>query len=98
MAGLYQTCQWLGGPTAAQRPDLFCLFLTASTAGLAYVVACGAVWHLGRRLGLAPHLRLLWTAGFALATVALPYTRHVNNHGMLLGVTALLFLQLEALA
>src|SRR5262249_24999534 len=27
-----------------------------------------------------------------------PYTRHVNNHVMLLGVMALLFLQLEALA
>jgi len=98
MAALYQGWEWLGGPTAAQRTDLFCLLLTTMTSGLAYVVACGGIWLLGRQLGLTPGLRLLWTASFALATVALPYTRHVNNHILLLGVAALLFVQLEALA
>ncbi|HMC90732.1 MAG TPA: hypothetical protein VKI17_14340 [Gemmataceae bacterium] len=42
--------------------------------------------------------RVMLTASFALATVALPYTRQVNNHMLLLGVTALLLSQLLHLA
>ncbi len=98
MAAVYQVWELCGGPTAAERPDLFCLLMTITTSGLAYAVACGGLWLLGGRLGLAPGLRSLWTAAFALATTALPYTRHVNNHILLLGVTALLFVQLQTLA
>src|SRR5262249_10809995 len=42
------------------------------------------------RLPLSP--RLILTASFALATVALPYTQQVNNHILLLAVTSALVL------
>src|SRR5262249_18724470 len=42
-------------------------------------------------------LRLALTASFALATMALPYVRHVNNHELLLAVAAALFLNLARL-
>src|SRR5262249_14096280 len=43
-------------------------------------------------LRLRRPLRLGLTASFALATTALPYVRQVNNHILLLGVAAALFL------
>lgn len=43
-------------------------------------------------------LRLLLTASFGLATVALPYVRQVNSHIQLLAVTAALMLSLAWLA
>jgi hypothetical protein len=97
LAGIYRAWQVCGGPKASERPDLYCLFLTWCTSGLAYVVAVTGMWILGRRLGLASGLCFFWTASFALATVALPYTRHVNNHAMFLGVAVLLFVQLDSL-
>ena len=42
--------------------------------------------------------RLLLTASFGLATVALPYVRHVNNHILLLGVVAPIMLGVHELA
>jgi hypothetical protein len=42
-------------------------------------------------------LRVILTASFGLATLALPYIRHVNNHILLLGVAAALFLGLARL-
>jgi hypothetical protein len=68
--------------------------LTVTTSGLAYVVAVWCIYQLGRPLRLPLSLRLILTASFALATVALPYTRHVNNHILLLGVAAALMLGL----
>jgi hypothetical protein len=98
LAALYQVLQWTTGLTARARPDLFCLAMTLASAGLPYVVAVGSVYGLGRPLRLDPRLRLLLTASFALATVALPYTRHANNHILLLGVAAALVLGLAWLA
>jgi hypothetical protein len=98
MAGLYQAAKWLGLPAAAERPDLFCWVLTVTTAGLAYVVAIVCLCRLGGLLGLTGAARLGWVASFALATVALTYTRHVNNHVLLLGVVAAACLQLVQLA
>lgn len=88
LAGVYGVWRTAGGPSAAERPDLFCLLLTVASSGLAYVAAVGCIASLGRALGLPTRTTLLLTASFALATVALPYARHVNNHLLLLGVTA----------
>jgi hypothetical protein len=98
LAALYQLLQWTTGLTARARPDVFCLVLTLASAGLPYVVAVASVYGLGRPLRLDLRLRLLLTASFALATVALPYARHVNNHVLLLGVAGPLVLGLAWLA
>jgi hypothetical protein len=98
MAGIYKVCRLFGLPPAAERPDLFCRVLTILTSGLAYVVAVWCVSLLTVRVGLPPPVRLALTASFALSTVALPYTRHVNNHILHLGVTMALLLQLVGLA
>jgi hypothetical protein len=92
MAGLYQAFQGVCGLKAGVEPERFCYALTLGSSGLAYVLAVWCVFRLGRPLDLAPEVRLLLTASFGLATVALPYARHVNNHVLLLGVAAGLLL------
>lgn len=98
MALLYAAWQALGGPSAAARPDLFCLVITWGSAGAAYLVTLVCLYRLGRRLNLAPRHCLLLCVSLAFATIALVYTRHVNNHVMLLGVASALMLNLVALA
>jgi hypothetical protein len=98
MAGVYEVWQWCGGPSARERPDLFCLLMTLATSGLAYVVAVGCTFRLGRGAGLSLSWSLALAGSLALATLALPYTRHVNNHIMLLAVAAALFVGLQQLA
>ncbi len=98
MAAVYQTWQWLGGTTALQRPDLFCLLMTLTTAGLSYVIAVWCVYRLCCRLEVPLGLALALTGSFALATMAVAYSRHVNNHIMLLAVAGLLFLALTRFA
>jgi hypothetical protein len=98
MAGVYQVWQWCGGATAFKRPDLFCLLMTLTTSGLAYVTAVWCVYRLAKMIGLPLGLCLALAASLAVATVALPYARQVNNHIMLLGVAAALFLSLHRLA
>src|SRR5262249_51199889 len=55
------------------------------------------IFVLASRLQLAPARRLLLTASFTLATVALPYARHVNNHTLLLAVMCGLVLDVAGL-
>jgi hypothetical protein len=98
MAGVYQVGTWLGLPPAGLRPDVFCWVLTVGTAGLAYVLAALALHALARHLGLAAGIHCAWLASFALCTCALAYTRHVNNHIMLLAVLAFLCLHVARLA
>src|SRR5207249_151612 len=98
LAGVYQAWEWTTGLTARARPDLFCWWMTLASSGLAYVVAVGSIYFLSRALRLSPALGLILTASFALASVALPYVQHVNNHILLLGVAAPLFLVLTRLA
>ena len=97
MAGGYQLWQWATGWTARTHPDRFCRAMTLVSSGLAYVVAVWCVFRLGQRLGLPLSPRVLLTASFALATVALPYTQHVNNHILLLAVTSALVLGVAGL-
>jgi hypothetical protein len=98
MAGVYQAWQWCGGPPASMRPDLFCLLMTLATSGLAYVAAVWCMYRLGLEVGLSVGLSVVLAASLGLATAALPYSRHVNNHIMLLAVAAALFLALHRLS
>lgn len=98
MAGGYAAVQKLTGLTAADSPDRFCLVMTLLSSGLAYVLSVWSVFRLGRPLELALRLRVLLTVGFAVATVALPYAQHVNNHIMLLAVAAMLCVELMWIA
>jgi hypothetical protein len=98
LSGVYQVWQWCGGAVARERPETFCQLLTLAGSGLAYVIAVGCVYRLGRRFRLPAAVRLALTGSFALATVALPYSEYVNTHIMLLAVGAAAFLNLAALA
>jgi hypothetical protein len=98
LAGWYQVLQWVTGLTARRRPDLFCYWMTVASNGAAYVAAVWCTYRLGRLFHLALPLRVLLAASLGLATVALPYTRQINAHIWLLGVTAALMLNLAGLA
>ncbi len=97
LAGFYGVWQEWTGCTARGDPERFCRAMTLASSVLPYVLAVLAVFRLGGRLRLPLPLRLALTASFALATVALPYTSHVNNHILLLGVTAWLTVEVQAL-
>jgi hypothetical protein len=98
LAAVYAVFRFCTGWTAATHADAFCYVLTLASSGLAYVVAVWSIWRLGRPLGLPHRPRLLLTAVFALATVALPYVRHVNNHILLLGVLSALMAEMAHMA
>jgi hypothetical protein len=98
MAVLYKGLQWGTGLTARERPDLFCYLMTVGTSGLAYVVAVWSLFALGGLVPLSLSVRVLLTASFSLATVALTYTRHVNNHILLLGIASALLLGFAKMA
>jgi hypothetical protein len=94
LAGVYATLQKLFGITAKDRPDLFCYWLTVLSVGAAYVAAVWCVYRIGLSVGLSTAKSLLATACFGLATMALPYLRHVNQHLLLLAATAAICLEL----
>lgn len=98
MAGVYQVGQWITGWTAREHPGAFCRAMTLTSSGLAYVVAVVCIYRLSRMLRLPFLWRLMLTSSFALGTVALRYAEQVNNHILLLGVTAVLTLQVAQLA
>jgi hypothetical protein len=91
LAGIYRAGRALGMPSAADRPDWFCLLMTLASSGLAYVVAVMCLFSIARRIGLD----CLWSAGvtffFMAGTVALPYAQYVNNHILLLAVALVIF-------
>jgi hypothetical protein len=94
MAAVYQLWQWTTGITAREHPDTFCFGMTLISSGLAYVLAVWCIFRIGGLLGLSFPMSLALTASFALSTVALPYTRHANNHILLLGAASALMLVL----
>ncbi|HSD50599.1 MAG TPA: hypothetical protein VLG48_04270, partial [Candidatus Methylomirabilis sp.] len=98
MAAMYQALQWGTGLKAREHPDRFYYWMTVGSSGLSYVVAVWCVFLTGQVLGVPLAYRLLLTASFGLSTVALTYTRHVNNHILLLGVAGPLFLGLARVA
>jgi hypothetical protein len=86
--GLYRVWLALGGPTARERPGLFCYLLTLATAGAAYVLAVWCVFRLGVVVGLSGRTLTLLVVGFGVGTVAPAYSRHVNGHVVQLAVAA----------
>jgi hypothetical protein len=97
LAGVYEGLQAASGLTARTRPDRFIYWMTLCSSGLAYVVAVYCILELALALGLQTALCLALTGSFAFTTLALPYSRHVNNHILLLGVMAPLLLGLVRL-
>ena len=77
-AGAYRALMLVGFPRPVDRPDVFCRVGAVLNCGLAYAVAVGCLWVLGRRAGLGAGWRLVWLLGFALATVLPAYTRQVS--------------------
>ncbi|HSI11039.1 MAG TPA: hypothetical protein VK961_03295 [Chthoniobacter sp.] len=92
MAATYQVVQSMTGLVARERPGWFCYWLTFLSSGVAYVIAVCCADRLAVIAQLRRRTRLLLTASFALGTIALPYTRQVNNHILLLAVTSGLML------
>lgn len=88
VACIYRAWQAATGWTARDRPDAFCYAMTVLSSGLAYVAAVLCVFWAGGLVGLPLVRRMVLTASFGMTTVALPYAVHVNNHILLLGVTA----------
>src|SRR5437588_4457539 len=97
MAGMYEVYAWCTGRTAREHADSFCYWMTVTSSGLAYVVAVWCMFVLAGCLRLPLLLQLGFTASFGLATVALPYVRHANNHIFLLALLAALLLSLVRL-
>lgn len=98
MAAVYGVWKTIGGPTFAQNPGPVCWFLAFASSGLAYVLAVLAICRLGRTVGLAGRMLVVFSGSFAIATVAPVYARHVNSHEMLLGFAALLCWHLARIA
>jgi hypothetical protein len=98
LAGWYALLQGTTGLTAQADPELFPYLMTLASAGITYVAAVWCLYQLGGLSHLRLAARLLLTGSFGLATVALTYAQHVNNHILLLGVAAALLLQLMRLA
>ncbi|MGB8352762.1 MAG: hypothetical protein WCD79_02655 [Chthoniobacteraceae bacterium] len=92
MAGIYKIFQVFTGLTAANNPELFCYLLTLVFSGGAYVVSVWCIDAMVVNLALPCIPRLLLPYSFALATIALPYTREVNNHILLLAVFSMVML------
>jgi hypothetical protein len=98
MAGLYQVLQWTTGLHARETPDRFYSWITIGSSGAAYVLAVWSVFRLGRHVRLPITARLVLTASVAVATLALPYARALNEHILLLAVACAMALQLFRLA
>lgn len=98
LAGWYQLLKSTTGLTARENPRLFCYLMTLGSSGLAYVVSVWSVYQISKTIDLAIRGRLLLAASLGLATVALPYARHVNNHIALLAVVSMLMLTLHRAA
>jgi hypothetical protein len=92
LAILYEVLQQLFGLQARFDPALFCYAMTVLSSGGAYIVAVACVFKFGKPLQLSLVWRLLVCASFALASVAVVYVEHVNNHALLLGVAAVVML------
>lgn len=88
LAGEYAMLQAVTGVTARAAAPRFCYWLTVGTSGISYVAAVIGVLLFTRRI-LGPSWQALAVAAsFALATCAAIYSRQLNSHIMLLGVTA----------
>jgi hypothetical protein len=94
MAVVYKAWRSLGGPSASERPDWFCRVMTWSSSGVAYLVAVVSIFLLGKTLGLSGWWPMVLAGSFGFGSVAIAYVQQVNNHILLLGVGAILWLGL----
>lgn len=94
MAAIYGIFRGLGAPSAAERPDCFCLLMTWFSSGISLLIAALCIFAIVRRCRISPNRAGLLTFLFVFGTTALPYAQHVNNHIMLMAVASGLFLQL----
>ncbi len=92
MAGVYKALQVATGLRAAEKPQSFCYLLALIFSGVAYVISVYCIDAMAATMDLSCKSRLILAWSFALATVALPYARQVNNHIMLLAVCSALML------
>jgi hypothetical protein len=88
MAGVYQLLQWTTGLRAADNPRSFIRSMTLASSGLAFVLAVWWIWTMALHLRLDLAWSLVLVTAFGLGTIALPYSRHVNNHVLLLAAAA----------
>ena len=96
MSGVYRALQTATGLSAGTNPRLFCYLMALIFSGGAYVFSVCCMDATANLLGLSWKPRLLISWSFALATIALPYAREVNNHIMLLAVfCAIMFLSVS---
>ncbi|HXT59761.1 MAG TPA: hypothetical protein VN699_14080 [Pirellulales bacterium] len=98
LAGWYFVWQKMTGLTARERCDEFCYWMTLGSSGIAYVTSIVGAFHLGGLLRLSLVKRLELALSLALATVAIAYVRHVNDHIMLLSVAIMLTFTLVQVA
>lgn len=91
LAGIYRVWTWCGGPMASDRADLFCLVLTWSSSGLAFVFAIMGILTIGQTIGLNPLWRLTLGCSFSLGTVTLGYVGTVNGHIIQLAAAVFVF-------
>ena len=91
MAAVYGVLQAITGVKALETPSAFYWLVTLGSSGIAYVVAVACLFQMSGHLGLALSTRLLLAASFAGATVALPYSRAVNDHILSLSAALALF-------
>jgi hypothetical protein len=94
LGSVYRLSLAIGGPTAVERPDLFCRWLTLLSAGLPFVLSVLAMKLLFQKLALPGKLATLLLLGFTCSTYAMTYTWYVNNHIVFLAVSAWLCLLL----
>lgn len=87
LAGLAKALR-LFGIGAPITPHLFCWFMNLAGGGLCFVAAVCALFRICRALNLSRMSNWALTLSFAIGTIALPYSRHVNNHIQLLAVVA----------
>jgi hypothetical protein len=95
LASEYALLQAVTGVTAGAASDRFCYWLTVGTSGIGYVAAVIGVLLFTRRI-LGPSWQALAVAAsFSIATCAVVYSRQVNAHVLLLGVTAWIMERLD---
>ena len=91
LAAIYQVAQWITGLRAAENPSTFCYTMALFSSGLAYVIAVLSVERLTALTDVPRATRWPLTWSFAFGTLALTYSRAVNDHILLLGIFGLLF-------
>lgn len=98
MAAAYWILREGLGLKATANPRWFCYLMTLLSAGVAYALAVWSVFAISRAVGHADFPAMALAASLALGTAALPYSRNVNSHVMLLAVAGLILLNLEKIA